>query len=58
MKPGREIYQDALDKLGCSPGDCVFVDDLEANVAAAEAFGFRAIHYRAGMDLSAAILGQ
>lgn len=35
------------------PGECVFVDDLPANVEAARAFGWTAIVYRPGDDLAA-----
>ena len=35
MKPGERIYRDALGKLGLPPESCVFIDDIEENVAAA-----------------------
>jgi putative hydrolase of the HAD superfamily len=54
-KPEPEIYALACDRLGLSPGACVFVDDHEANVAAATGAGLRAILYRVdrGDDLRA-----
>jgi glucose-1-phosphatase len=38
-KPEKEIYLKALSVAGAGPGECLFVDDNEANVAAAEALG-------------------
>lgn len=55
MKPDSPIYESALEQLDLSPVDCVFVDDLEANVVAAKSLGFEAIHYRFGMDLRAMV---
>ncbi len=54
-KPGREIYRLAAERIGVSPAGCVFVDDSEANVRAAEAAGMRAVYYRIerGDDLRA-----
>lgn len=45
MKPGERIYRDALEKIGLPPESCVFIDDLEENVAAAARLGIRGIHY-------------
>ncbi|MDQ2725617.1 MAG: HAD-IA family hydrolase [Actinomycetota bacterium] len=45
-KPDPSIYRQALCALGAAPGDVWFVDDREANVAAASALGINAIHYR------------
>ena len=58
-KPESEIYERAAARLGLAPGACVFVDDAEANVRAAEALGMRGILYRVdrGEDL-AALLGE
>jgi len=44
-KPEERIFQLALGRLGLSPGECVFVDDVEGNVAAALALGFVAVHH-------------
>ncbi|KAI6184611.1 Bifunctional epoxide hydrolase 2 [Aphelenchoides bicaudatus] len=42
-KPEKEIYQIMLNKLQLQPHECVFIDDLEHNVKAAEALGFTGI---------------
>ena len=45
MKPARDIYEDALTKLGLPAEECVYIDDLKENIEAATRLGFRAIHY-------------
>src|SRR5262249_18602853 len=40
-KPEAEIYRRAADRIGVAPEQCVFVDDYEANVRAAEDVGMR-----------------
>lgn len=44
-KPDRRIYMLAADRLGLSPGECVFVDDLVENVRAAAAAGMVGVHH-------------
>ena len=53
-KPAPEIYTLACARLGLAPEACVFVDDHEPNVRAAEAVGLRGILYRVdrGDDLA------
>lgn len=55
MKPAKSIYWRTLARLEREPAEAVFVDDSAANVAAAREVGMHAIHYRAGMDLPAAL---
>ncbi|MBI4608927.1 MAG: HAD family phosphatase [Candidatus Rokubacteria bacterium] len=45
-KPDPAIYRLAADRLGLPPEACVFVDDHEPNVAAAEQVGMRARLFR------------
>ncbi len=54
-KPEAEIYRRAASRIGVPPEACVFVDDAEVNVRAAEALGMRGIVYRVdrGDDLAA-----
>jgi putative hydrolase of the HAD superfamily len=42
-KPDPAIYQLAADRLGVSPSACVFVDDLEVNLAPAREMGMTTI---------------
>ena len=53
-KPDAEIYRRAAERLGLPPESCVFVDDYEGNVRAAEALGMKGIVYRVdrGHDLA------
>lgn len=55
MKPRREIYEAVTTQLQVSPERTVFIDDLEANTAAATALGWKTVHYRPGLDLPAAL---
>jgi putative hydrolase of the HAD superfamily len=52
LKPDPKIYREALRKAGASPASCVLIDDLEENVRAAVAFGFKAILYNPDTDLA------
>lgn len=54
-KPEPEIYALACRRLELTPAACVFVDDHEPNVRAAEAGGLTGVHYRVdrGDDLRA-----
>ncbi len=44
-KPELEIFRKALSVANAAPEECVFVDDLEANVKAAEAVGIPSCHF-------------
>ncbi len=45
IKPDPKIYSRICEKYSLLPSECVFIDDTEKNVAAAEAFGMKGIHY-------------
>jgi putative hydrolase of the HAD superfamily len=44
-KPEPEAYLAVTEKLGVTPGECIFIDDIERYCDAAEALGMRAIYY-------------
>ena len=46
LKPDPEIYQFALDRIGCKAEEAVFIDDVEINVAGAEKLGIHTILYK------------
>jgi 2-haloacid dehalogenase len=46
IKPDPAIFQLLLDRFGLDAGATLFVDDSEANVAAADALGFDAVRFR------------
>lgn len=54
-KPGREMYEDVLAKLGVHAAEALFLDDREANIRAAEALGLHAVLFkdaaRAAMEI-------
>jgi len=45
IKPEHKIYQILLDKYSLIPEECVFIDDLEANIAAAKELGIHGIRF-------------
>jgi putative hydrolase of the HAD superfamily len=42
-KPEERIFRHAADLLGLAPEECVFIDDVAANVTAAEAIGMTGV---------------
>jgi glucose-1-phosphatase len=44
-KPGRRIFETAIEQFGLKPENTVYVDDLAANVDSASKLGFKAIRY-------------
>lgn len=44
-KPEPEIFRLTTDRLGLQPQQCVFVDDLKHNIAAAAALGWVGVHH-------------
>ena len=44
-KPEERIFLLAAERLGLSPAECVFVDDVEGNIVAARALGFAVVHH-------------
>jgi putative hydrolase of the HAD superfamily len=42
-KPEKEIFLHAAETLGLAPSECIFIDDMEANVAAAQACGMTGV---------------
>jgi putative hydrolase of the HAD superfamily len=45
-KPEPRIFLHAAALLGLEPAECIFIDDIEANVLAAEAVGMVGVHHR------------
>lgn len=45
-KPDRRIYEIAVGRLGVALDEAVFIDDLEANIAAARNYGMRGVLFR------------
>ena len=53
MKPEAEIYLRTLKRLGCRPGETVFIDDNADNIAAARGLGMAVIHFNPSVDVPA-----
>jgi 2-haloacid dehalogenase len=51
VKPSREVFDFLLEKTGRRAEECVFIDDSTANVIAARALGFDAIHFCSPLQL-------
>jgi putative hydrolase of the HAD superfamily len=45
-KPEQRIFRHTAALLGLEPAECVFIDDVQANVVAAEALGLVGLHHR------------
>ncbi len=50
-KPDARIYHHTQARAGCPAEQCLFVDDMPVNIAAARACGWQGIVYRKGDDL-------
>jgi epoxide hydrolase-like predicted phosphatase len=49
-KPEPEIFLHAAELLGLQPQQCVFIDDIQANITAAEQLGFTGVLHSAAGD--------
>ncbi|HVM21438.1 MAG TPA: HAD family phosphatase [Egibacteraceae bacterium] len=54
-KPDPAIFRLAADRLGVAPDACVFVDDLDANITAAENLGMAGVLHRDASTTVAAV---
>lgn len=46
VKPQREIFELVLKELKLKPEECVFIDDVEQNIAAAKSMGFKTLQFK------------
>jgi putative hydrolase of the HAD superfamily len=44
-KPEAEIFRHAADLIGLPAEQCIFIDDIEANITAAQACGMTGVHH-------------
>ena len=56
-KPDRNIYLLAADRIGVEPAECVFVDDLEVNLAPARELGMSTVLHTAAETTIAELAG-
>jgi epoxide hydrolase-like predicted phosphatase len=57
-KPDPAIYELAAERLGLSPDDCVFVDDLPGNLKPARAMGMATVLHRGDAAATLAEAGE
>jgi FMN phosphatase YigB (HAD superfamily) len=55
-KPAADFFRHCQQLAGCSAGECLFIDDLEANVAGARACGWQGLVYAPHHDLRRQLL--
>ncbi len=55
LKPGPEIFEEAVKRAGVPAASCVFIDDMEENVEGAAALGLKTILYKPDTDLGSAL---
>lgn len=53
VKPGKEIYEYTLQKLGRKPAETVFVDDRLANLETARSLGMNVVQFKSAEQLKA-----
>lgn len=51
LKPDPAIYHLLLEKIGRPPQECLFIDDVAANVAGAQAVGINALQFHSPQQL-------
>ncbi len=56
VKPDPRIYRIFCERYGLNAGDCVFIDDNEANINSARMFGMKAIHFTSPEALRSELL--
>lgn len=56
LKPDPRIFQVFLERVGRRAGECLLVDDTEANTDAAARMGFQTIHYESPGQLESELI--
>lgn len=51
-KPEERIFRHALELVGLEPAECVFIDDIEQNIAVAQSLGLATVHHQTASDTS------
>ena len=53
MKPSPRIYEEAIARARCAPGECFFTDDIAEYVAAARQAGMDAVQFQSAAQIEA-----
>jgi putative hydrolase of the HAD superfamily len=56
VKPDRAIFDHAAQAFGIDPAQTLFIDDYEANVVAARAAGWQALHFESPAQCEAELV--
>ncbi len=51
VKPDHAIFELLLQRMGRPAEECLFIDDLHANIRAADELGFQTIHFQSAAQL-------
>ena len=54
-KPKAAFFHECAERADAAPHECLFIDDLTANIAGAKAIGMHGLVYHPGVDVSAAL---
>ena len=55
MKPNRKIYDTAVARAGCEPGECFYTDDIAEYIEAARALGIDAVQFESREQIERAM---
>ena len=58
LKPSPRIYEEAIARAHCAPGECFFTDDIAEYVAAAREAGMDAVQFQSAAQIEAELLGR
>lgn len=58
VKPDRAIYEEAIRRAGCLPGECFFTDDVAAYVEGARNCGIDAVQFKDEAGLQAELAAR
>ena len=56
LKPSARIYEEAIARAQCAPGECFFTDDIAEYVTAARQAGMDAVQFQSAVQLESALL--
>lgn len=51
VKPSAKMFEAAIARAGCGPGECFFTDDIAVNVEAARQHGMDAVQFQSARQL-------
>jgi len=58
LKPSPRIYEEALARAQCAPGECFFTDDIAEYVVGANQAGMDAVQFQSAAQIEAELLGR